>query len=529
MLLHDYLTTSARRYPEKTALRCGTSSYTYAALQRSALAFARFLQGKGLQKGDRVAIYLENSMETVVAIFGTWMAGGCVVNIGAIVPQERVGALRQHSGSRFLVTFATRIPRFSALSGQEVLHLIAVGDGAIGPETTHFEEIIASAHPPAAVAESEGSGGSGVLRRPLVDVDLAAIIYTSGTTGKSKGVTHTHRSIDTAVETIVEYLDNNADDVILCVLQLNFSYGLVQLLATFRTGATLILEKGYGYPYEIVRLIERHRVTGFAGTPTIWSLLLNLPSLSAVADADAGTGVPALASVRYITNAAAGLPATFIPRLKAVIPRAKIFLMHGQTECIRTTFLPPEEVRQKPTAVGKGMRNVELWIEDDDGNRLGPGEIGEMVVRGSVVMAGYWNDPEATSRALFPGEYSWERVLHTNDLFRMDADGYFHFVSRNDEIIKSRGEKVSPFEVEGVIYRLDEVAECRVIGVPDEILGHAIRAEIVIKPGHVCNERKIKAHCAGFLEPYKIPTQIVTVEAIPKTASGKIRRAQPGS
>jgi acyl-coenzyme A synthetase/AMP-(fatty) acid ligase len=301
------------------------------------------------------------------------------------------------------------------------------------------------------------------------------------------------------------------------------------MLATFRTGATLVLEKGYGYPYEIIKVISQHRVTGFAGSPTVWSLLLNLPTLAAVADAgaadpDSSPGVPGLASLRYITNAAAGLPAAFIPRLRAVIPKARIYLMHGQTECIRTTFLPPAEITRKPTSVGKGMRNVELWIEDDDGKRLGPGEIGEMVVRGSVLMAGYWNDPEGTSRVLFPGDYPWERVLHTNDLFRMDEEGYFHFVSRNDEIIKSRGEKVSPFEVEGVIYRMEEVAECRVVGVPDPILGHAIRAEIVLKPGKTCDDRALKSHCAKFLEPYKIPTQIVRVDQIPKTVGGKIRR-----
>ena len=214
-------------------------------------------------------------------------------------------------------------------------------------------------------------------------------------------------------------------------------------------------------------------MTGLAGAPTIWAILLKLE------------GIPPgdVASLRYITNAAAALPASFVPRLRRAFPATKIFLMHGLTECLRTTYLPPDEVETRTTSVGTGMRNVELWLEGPDRKILGRGEAGEMIVRGPTLMAGYWNDPETTAQVLIPGPYPWERVLRTGDVFRTDADGYFHFVGRSDEVIKSKGEKVSPVEVENVIYTLDAVLENRVIGVPDEVFGQAIRAEIVLKEG----------------------------------------------
>jgi acyl-CoA synthetase (AMP-forming)/AMP-acid ligase II len=349
---------------------------------------------------------------------------------------------------------------------------------------------------------------------PLISTDLAAIIYTSGSTGRPKGVTLTHLNIDTVCESVEEYLENSSDDVILSVLQLSFGYGLLQLLVTFRTGGTLVLEKGFGYPYDIVNTLKEQRITGFAGVPTLFALLLQLSTL-------AQERFPHL---RYITNAAAAMPQSFIPRLRQLFPQTRIYLMHGLTEVLRTTYLPPDQLDTRPASVGRGMKNVELWIEDEDGKRLGPGEVGELVVRGANVMAGYWDDPEATSKVLLPGRYSWERVMHSGDLFTMDEEGYFSFVARKDDIIKCRGEKVSPLEVENVLYRLEGVLECRVIGVADPLLGQAVRAEIVLKPESSLVESAVRAHCRMHLEDYKVPQVIAFVDALPKTAGGKIRR-----
>jgi len=216
----------------------------------------------------------------------------------------------------------------------------------------------------------------------------------------------------------------------------------------------------------------------------------------------------------------------FIPRLRKLFPNTKIFLMHGATECLRTTYLPPDEIESRPTSVGYGMPNVELWVEDSEGRRLPPGEIGEMVVRGSNVMVGYWNDPEGTARALKPGRYPWEKVFRTKDLFSMDDSGYFYFVARSDELIKSRGEKVSPIEVEDALYGLDAVHETRVIGVPDDVYGQAIKAEIVLKEGRTLTVQEVKAHCRKHLEDFKVPQIVEFVAELPKTAGGKIKRSQ---
>ncbi len=503
MLLHEYLSRSARLTPGKVALVCGQNCSTYGDLASAAASFAGFLVERGLRKGDRVAIYIDSSPETVTAIFGVLEAGGCIVVINPATQSERLGYILENCNAKFLVCGVEKRSQVQQAEAAVTFRPVNIwtGSGEAAEEGVSFAAIRAEGRPSPRVR--------------LIDNDLAAIIYTSGSTGKPKGVTLLHRNINAAVESIAEYLENNADDVILGVLPLSSSYGLLQVLVTFWTGGKVILEKGFGYPYEIIKRIKDEKVTGLAGAPTIWAIILRLDGLEK-------ESFPAL---RYITNAAAAMPASFVPRLRKVFPATKIFLMHGLTECLRTTFLPPDEIETRTTSVGTGMRNIELWVEDADGKRLPPGHVGEMIVRGSTLMAGYWNDPEGTAKALIPGPYPWEKVLRTRDLFRMDEDGYFHFVARSDELIKSRGEKVSPIEVEDVIYTIDAVNEVRVIGVPDTILGQAIRAEIVLKEGRSLTMQEVKAHCRRFLEDFKVPGAVEFVASLPKTQGGKIKRS----
>jgi acyl-CoA synthetase (AMP-forming)/AMP-acid ligase II len=228
--------------------------------------------------------------------------------------------------------------------------------------------------------------------------------------------------------------------------------------------------------------------------------------------------------VRYVTNAAAALPQALVPQVRAAFPHAQLFLMHGQTECLRTTFLPPEQLDARPASVGKGMPGVELWLEDEAGERLPPGSEGELVVRGDNVMLGYWNDPAATDVVVRAGRTPHERVLRTRDIFRTDAEGWFFFVSRTDDILKTRGEKVSPMEIEEVLFGLPEILEARVIGVPDDVLGQAIRAEIVLRPGCELTEREVRKHLRGALQSYKMPKVVAFVDSLPKSSGGKIRR-----
>ncbi len=503
MLIHEYLSLTAERYPDKIAAVCGARRISYDTLHRRAKNFAAFLITQGLDKGDRVAVFIDSSIETIIAIFGILEAGGCLVVVNPSTHPERLGFILNDAGATFLIASAEKLGGV-----EQAMKQCAAPPGLILTGLTEADERRAS-------FEQASETELPVMPRKIIDADLAAIIYTSGSTGKPKGVTHLHRTIDVVVDAVAEYLDHTPDDVILGVLPLSSSYGLLQVFVTFRTGGRIVLERGFGYPYEIIQRMKAEGVTGFAGAPTVFAIILRLEGLES----------EDFSRLRYITNAAAAMPPTFIPQLRKIFPSTKIYLMHGLTECLRTTFLPPEEIDAKPTSVGTGMKNVELWLEDTAGNRVPPGHVGEMMVRGSNIMQGYWNDPEGTANVLRPGRYPWERILRTRDLFTTDDDGYFHFVAREDELIKSRGEKVSPVEVEDVLYRLDAVHETRVIGVPDAVLGQAIRAEIVLKENHSLSVQEVKSHCRKNMEDFKVPQHIEFVPSLPKTQGGKIKRS----
>lgn len=508
MLLHEYLSRQSVLHPEKTALWSDGVSYTYSELAQQALQCVALFMACGVQKGDRIVLWMPNGVDQVVGLFAAWASGACAVPIGATTPLERCAQQIRHCGARVVVAPDARLaPLREALRSTLPQPMLLPNQAVRSPQGVRIPE----SH------ENERSHKCALAPPPaVIDLDIAAIIYTSGSSGIPKGVIHSHRSIDTATRSINGYLENGPDDVILSVLQLNFSYGLLQLLGTFRTGGTLVLEKGIGYPYEVIRQFSRHHITGFAGSPTIWAMILQLSNV----------GPEDVSTVRYITNAAAAIPAPFVPRLAALFTAAKIYLMHGMTECIRTGFLPPDEALLNPTSIGRAMENVELWIVDDEGRRLGPGETGELVIRGSTLMLGYWNDPTSTESVLRPGPFPWDRCLYSGDMFRMDQKGYFYFVARKDDIIKSRGEKVSPVEVEAVIYQLPDVQECRIIGVPDDLLGNRVRAEIVLRQGQTLSERKVKGHCSEHLEPHKVPHEVAFVDSLPKTDGGKIIRNQ---
>jgi long-chain acyl-CoA synthetase len=503
MLIHEYLSQAAARFPDKTALVCGAARASYRTLNERAKNFAAFLRTQELEKGDRVAVYIDSSIETVVAIFGILEAGGCLVVVNPSTHHERLGFIVNDAGAKFIIASVEKLTSVELALKQCALRpaVILTGPAEDDDRYMSFEQATNTLLPFTPVK--------------VIDADLAAIIYTSGSTGKPKGVTHLHRTIDVVVDAVGEYLEHTEDDVILGVLPLSSSYGLLQVFVTFRTCGRIILERGFGYPYEIIQRMKDERVTGFAGAPTVYAIILKLEGLER----------ENFSHLRYITNAAAAMPAPFIPQLRKIFPSTRIYLMHGLTECLRTTFLPPDEIDAKPTSVGCGMKNVELWLEDAAGNRVPQGQVGEMMVRGSNVMQGYWNDPEATQRTLRPGRYPWEKILRTRDLFVEDEDGYFHFVSREDELIKSRGEKVSPVEVEDVLYRLDAVQETRVIGVPDGVLGQAIRAEIVLKENRTLTAQEVKAHCRKNIEDFKVPHHIEFVASLPKTQGGKIKRS----
>ena len=507
MLVHDFLQNSAERFPEKPALICKDHRMTYAQIEEQANRVANGLLALGIRRGQRVAIWLPNSVETVIAIFAILKAGATFVVVNPTTKSHKLAYVLDNCAASGLFAPARHMQQVDHLFEAVPSIRFAVLCGKAAPQTPSiphphalFFSQLLETYPPTRPACS------------TIDVDLACLIYTSGSTGEPKGVMSTHANVVFAASSIIQYLENVPDDIVINVLPLSFDYGLYQLLMVFKFGGTLVLERSFTYPAAVLRRIEQERVTGFPGVPTLFAMLLQM-DLSRFD----------LSSLRYLTNTAAALPVEHIRRLKDTFPWARLYSMYGLTECKRTLYLPPEELDRRPGSVGIAIPGTEVWIEDEDGNRLGPGEEGELVIRGSHVMQGYWRAPEATAKRYRAGRYPAERILYSGDLFRMDEEGFLYFVARKDDIIKSRGEKVAPKEVESVLYQLPGVVEAAVVGVPDKLLGHAIKAFVVCGDGHQLTDRDVIRHCAQHLEDFMVPKHVEFRESLPKTSSGKIR------
>ena len=341
--------------------------------------------------------------------------------------------------------------------------------------------------------------------------DAAAILYTSGTTGRPKGVTLTHGNLSDNAASIIEYLGLEATDRVLNLLPFFYSYGSSVLHTHLAVGATVVIENQLVYPQRVLARMADERITGFPGVPSTFALLLQAGDFSKFN----------LASLRYLTQAGGAMPTTTVRRLSEALPQAKLFVMYGQTEATaRLTYLPPERLSDKLGSVGIPIPGVEMIVTDDDDGAVGPGVPGEVCVRGGNVMKGYFRDEEATRAVLRNG---W---LHTGDLGHLDADGYLYLQGRRSDIIKSGAHRISPLDIEDVIVALPEVAEAAVVGVPDEVLGEAIKAVITLKPGATLDAMRVQRHCSEQLPRYKVPRTIEFATSLPRTSSGKIMRYQ---
>ena len=505
MLVHDFLLESAQRSPQKTALVCGGERLTYRDLEERSASLARALRAAGLERGDRVLIWQENSVQTVVAIFAVLRAAGVFVVIDPAVKARKIAFLLADSEARALIAPGSKIRELDERTEErpEVPIRVAIGPG--GPAPGHgvltWDEALRQ-DPAIPLPPS-----------PSIDIDLAALIYTSGSTGQPKGVMLSHRNILSAAASISEYLGVQSDEVILDLLPLSFDYGLYQVFLAFRAGATLVLERGLLYPNVFLNRIGEERVTALPLVPTILAILLQID----LTKYD-------LASLRFVTNTGAALMPAQIRELRQRLPWVRIFSMYGLTECKRVSYLPPEEIDRRPASVGRAMPNSEVYIVDDAGHRVGPGVEGELVVRGANVMLGYWRRPEETNRVLRPGPLPGERVLYTGDLFVADEEGFLYFRGRRDDVFKSRGERVSPREIELVISEHPGVAEVAVVAVPDPLLGNAIRAFILPKKGVTVIEREFLRFCSDNLESRLVPQSIEIRDSFPRTSTGKIDR-----
>lgn len=517
MLVDAYLRDSAQRHPAKEVLICGTRRTTYGELEDGSNALAHAFRKLGLQRQDRTVICHDNSAETVQGIFATLKASGIFAVINPQVKGDKLAFIINDCNARILLTGRRYLQEHATelLACNELRHIVVLDGGVDGEPVFTSSRLKEAGKAVHSLAELSAGESVALPGNANIDLDLAALIYTSGSTGLPKGVMLTHLNMVTAATSLTTYLGNVADDIILSPLPLAFDYGLYQVLMAIRFGGTVVLEKQFMYPYRYIELVKKERVTGLPIVPTITAILLNLKDLD---DHD-------FSSVRYVTNTAQALPEHHIRRLRTIMPNARIYSMYGLTECKRVAYLPPELIDRKPTSVGMAIPNTEAWIEDDAGNRIATaGQVGELIVRGSHVMVGYWNRPEETSRYLRPGRYPHERELRTGDLFRQDEDGHLYFVSRRDDLIKTAGERVGPREVENVLQELESVREAAVIGIPDPILGSAIKAFVSVCSGTTLSEEEVIRHCQRRLEKYKVPKQVVFMPELPKTSSGKISK-----
>ncbi|MGC9195926.1 MAG: AMP-binding protein [Syntrophobacteraceae bacterium] len=514
VLVDDFLKLSAKLYPKKEALICAQERWTYEAIDKACGRLAEVFRLLGLKPGERVAIFLDSSAETVISIFSALRAGGAFIVVNSCVKPRKLDYILRDSGASILIADAAKASVVvEAAKGIEKLKTIWVGDTSEVPASFWvrsflWAEIFQKSDWAPVALTSHGE------TERAIDFDLAALIYTSGSTGEPKGVMSSHFNIVSAARSIIEYLQNTGGDKILNVLPLSFDYGLYQVLMAFMFAGSVVLQKSFAFPLRILECIQQEKITGFPIVPTIASLLLKMEN-------------PAkydLRSIRYVTNTGGVLPPGHIRGLQKIFHSARIYSMYGLTECKRVSYLPPEELDLRPDSVGKPIPNCRAFIVDENGKEVGPHQIGELVVKGANVMQGYWNSPELTQKTFRPGRSPGEVLLYSGDLFRKDSNGFLYFVARKDEQIKTKGERVSPQEIENIVCELEGVLEAAVIGVHDEILGQAIKCFVVCRAGSKVGHREIINHCSKNMEPFMVPRYVEILEKMPWNAHGKIDR-----
>ncbi len=504
-LLHEGLFLSAAKFPDKVAIIAEGHSYTYSELADSVLKLSNALISRGFSRGDRCVIYMDNTWSCVVSIYAILLSGGVFVVVNPQTKKDKLAFILKDCSASALISDAHLYNVFSAVIDEVESLKWVISSGDISeidsPAINAFDDLI---------------NESTAVYPEITSIanDLSALIYTSGSTGNSKGVMHTHASMTFALSSLIEYLRLSGEDRLLVFLPLAFDYGLYQLLMSVNLGATLVLERSFNYPAQIFKRIEETSVTVFPGVPTIFSMLLSMHKRQ-------GISFP---SVTRITNTAAALPPEYIKILSEIFPSALIYKMYGLTECKRVCYLEPELVHEKPSSVGKAIPGTEVFLLDEHGNQVSPGETGMLYVRGPHVMLGYWNQQERSNEVLVDTALPGEKILCTKDWFKMDEDGDLYFLGRSDDIIKTRGEKVSPVELENVVHGIKGVVEVAVIGVEDEMLGEAIKCFVVIENDSDLSLRQIKKVCVEKLENFMVPKYFELVDDLPKTNTGKISK-----
>ena len=515
ILLHELVSHAAHRTPDALALTDGKKSLSYAALQAAVSGFSNGLLSLGLQRGERVAIYLEKRFETVVASFGAPAAGGVFVPLNPLLKPEQVGYILRDCNVRVLVTSPERLALLQeTLPACHDLRHVVVLDSDKPPPTLGGLNV---------VGWREFLDAPPAPAHRVIDTDMLGILYTSGSTGKPKGVVLSHRNMVAGAKSVASYLGNHPGDTLLAALPLSFDAGFSQLTTAFHVGARVVL-LNYLLPRDVLKAIEREKVTGLTAVPPLYIQLTQLAWPESVSE-----------HLRYFANTGGRMPRETLAALRGHLPKAKPYLMYGLTEAFRSTYLPPEEVDRRPDSIGKAIPNAEILVLREDGTPCAPNEPGELVHRGALVGMGYWNDVEKTGeryKALpthAPGREAGlvlpEIAVFSGDTVRMDEEGFLYFIGRRDEMMKTSGYRVSPTEVEEILYATKMVGECVAFGVDDDRLGQVIQIIATPRGGDDLDVDALLAECRVRMPAYMVPAGIELRRGpLPRNPNGKIDR-----
>lgn len=514
-LLPDLIRLSAERFPDLPAITHGKETVHYSELHDAVADFAGGLMNLGLQRGERVAIYLEKRFETVIASFGAPAAGGVFVPLNPLLKPEQVGYIMRDCNVRVLVTSPERLALLADTLKQchDLRHVV----------------VLDSAEPLPANGPVSYSSWSELLATPqkrghrVIDTDVVGILYTSGSTGKPKGVVLSHRNMVAGAKSVASYLENHSGDTLLAALPLSFDAGFSQLTTAFHVGARGVL-LNYLLPRDVIKAIEREKVTGLTAVPPLYIQLTQLPWPESITR-----------HLRYFANTGGRMPRETLAALRKHLPESKPFLMYGLTEAFRSTYLPPAEVDRRPDSIGKAIPNAEILVLREDGSLCAPHEPGELVHRGALVGMGYWNDPEKTAERYKPlplnapgreaGLVLPEIAVFSGDTVCMDEDGFLYFIGRRDEMMKTSGYRVSPTEVEEILYATRMVGECVAFGVDHETLGQAIQVIVSAPAGREIDTAALLAECRVRMPAYMVPAGIEVRDGpLPRNPNGKIDR-----
>jgi acyl-CoA ligase (AMP-forming) (exosortase A-associated) len=511
-LVHDLIYQSAQRLPQRPALSYDGATLTYDGLASQVRVAADAWLCAGLGRSERLAVYLEKRDEAVVAMFGAAAAGAVFVPVNPVLRPAQVLHILRDCNVRLLVTSPERLASLhSALAQCPDLHTVVVTgvlDGippVPGVRLLSWQAALLASTPRAP--------------HPCIDSDMAAILYTSGSTGRPKGVVLSHRNLVAGALSVSSYLANVPEDRILCVLPLSFDYGLSQLTTAFAVGACAVL-LNHLLLRDVVETVVRERITGLAAVPPLWIQLASLNWGNA-------------RHLRYLTNSGGAMQRSTLHALQAALPRTEVFLMYGLTEAFRSTYLPPEQLERRPDSIGKAIPNAEILVLRPDGTPCAPHEPGELVHRGALVSLGYWNDPERTAQRFRPlrdrtgGLPLTEMAVWSGDTVRADDEGYLYFIGRSDDMIKTSGYRVSPGEVEEVVYDTQLVIEAAAFGMPHPLLGQSIA--LVVYAGAVpgTDAAVLLAACKRVLPAYMVPLLIeIRDQPLPRNPNGKLDRVQ---